>query len=155
LRCFFESLLREQQSLWRAADGKAHYSPVRRDRKRRRESLANEHLAHLRIPRSQDFRPWDRPWGAFIVRYGPTGNEESLLDRSPLPLDDDLVDPPDYVVDDIPKDGESLGETWRAKRDGEIYVYLTKPVLGIPGIETWLSNFIPMSGKDRIITEQR
>jgi uncharacterized protein (DUF2235 family) len=100
-------------------------------------------------------RVWDRPWGAFIVRYGPTGNEESLLDRSPPPLDDDLVDPPGYVVDDIPKDGESLGETWRAKRDGEIYVYLNKPVLGIPGIETWLSNFIPMSGKARIIIETR
>jgi uncharacterized protein (DUF2235 family) len=100
-------------------------------------------------------RVWDRPWGAFIVRYGPTGNEESFLDREPPPLDDDLVDPPGYVVDDIPKDHESLGETWRAKRDGEIYVYLNKPVLGIPGIETWLSKFIPMSGKARIVIEQR
>src|SRR6266567_4050942 len=66
-------------------------------------------------------RTFDRPWSSFIVRYGPTGTEESFLDRAPPPLDDDLVHAQDYKAVDVPEDKESLGEDWRASRDGEIY----------------------------------
>lgn len=95
-------------------------------------------------------RTLDRPWGAFIVRYGPTGTEESFLDREPPALDDDLIDDPQYKAENIPQkkdkyekgDGEYLGEGWTATRDGEIYVYLNKPVLGIWGAETLLSKYL-------------
>jgi len=71
-------------------------------------------------------RTLDRPWISFIVRYGPTGTEESFLDRDPPALDDDLVDVRGYKAEDVPEKGESLGEEWRSRRDGEIYVYLNK-----------------------------
>ena len=42
---------------------------------------------------------------------------------------------------------ESLAEGWTAKRDGEIYLYLNKPVLGIWGLETLISKvLIPNTG---------
>jgi hypothetical protein len=101
-------------------------------------------------------RTLDRPWGAFIVRYGPTGTEESFLDRYPPALDDDLVNPRDYKAEDVPADRESLGEEWTAKRDGEIYVYLNKPVMGFPWLETWISEkLVPNSGTARINIEKR
>jgi uncharacterized protein (DUF2235 family) len=100
-------------------------------------------------------RTWDRPWGSFIVRYGPTGTEESFLDREPPPLDDDLVNPPGFKGEDVPEDREVLGEAWTARRDGEIYVYLNKPVLGIWGAETWISRLIRTNGTARINIERR
>ena len=93
-------------------------------------------------------RTFDRSWNSFIVRYGPTGTEESFLDREPPGLHDDLVDKTPYKQDEIPGDDERLGETWKAKRDGELFIYLNKPVLGIWGLETWLSrNWFPSTGK--------
>jgi len=101
-------------------------------------------------------RTLDRPWSSFIVRYGPTGTEESFLDRDPPALDDDLVNARDYKAEDIPEDNESLGEEWRASRDGEIYLYLNKPILGIWGVETWISrNVIPNKGIADITIEKR
>jgi hypothetical protein len=101
-------------------------------------------------------RTFDRPWSSFIVRYGPTGTEESFLDRDPSALDDDLVDAPGYKPEDVPKDKEMLGEEWKASRDGEIYVYLNKPVLGIWGLETWISKYlIPNKGTARIEIESQ
>jgi uncharacterized protein (DUF2235 family) len=100
-------------------------------------------------------RTLDRPWSAFIVRYGPTGTEESFLDRDPPALDDDLVDEQGYRAEDVPEHSETLGEEWRASRDGEIYLYLNKPVLGIWGIETWISKFIPNSGMAQVTIERR
>src|SRR5262249_41367310 len=77
-------------------------------------------------------RTLDRPWNSVIVRYGPTGTEESFLDRKPPTLNDSLVRAPGHPLEKIP-DRESLGEEWTARRDGEIYVYLNNPVLGIWG----------------------
>ena len=89
-------------------------------------------------------------------RYGPTGNEESFLDRDPPALDDELVDPPGYKAEDVPDRSESLGEPWTAPRDGEIYLYLNKPVLGIWGAETWISKYlIQNTGKARVTIERR
>jgi uncharacterized protein (DUF2235 family) len=101
-------------------------------------------------------RTLDRPWSSFIVRYGPTGTEESFLDRDPPPFDDDLVHAQGHKLEDVPDNAESLGEEWKASRDGEIYVYLNKPVLGIWGLETWISkNLIPNKGTARIYIERR
>ena len=67
-------------------------------------------------------RTYDRPWGHVIVRYGSTGNEESFLDP-----------------------GEERGtdqreEIFQPKRDGELFVYLNQPVLGVwPGALTFLN----------------
>lgn len=58
-------------------------------------------------------RTFDRPFGRVIVRFGETGNEEYFID----PSEDDLL-------------AASLEETFRATRDGELYVYLNKPVSG-------------------------
>jgi uncharacterized protein (DUF2235 family) len=101
-------------------------------------------------------RSLDRPWSSFIVRYGPTGTEESFLDRDPPALDDDLVDARDYKAEDVPENEESLGEEWRARRDGEIYLYLNKPVLGIWGLETWISKYlIANKGTAQVSIEKR
>jgi hypothetical protein len=61
-----------------------------------------------------------------------------------------------HKLEDVPDNAESLGEEWKASRDGEIYVYLNKPVLGIWGLETWISkNLIPNKGTARIYIERR
>ena len=63
-------------------------------------------------------RTFDRPFGRVIVRFGETGNEEYFID----PSEDDLL-------------ANSLEETFKATRDGELYVYLNKPVSGFwPGL---------------------
>jgi len=100
-------------------------------------------------------RTLDRPWNSVIVRYGPSGTEESFLDRKPPTLDDSLVRASGHQLEKIP-DSESLGEVWTARRDGEIYVYLNKPVLGIWGIETWISKYlIPSQGTAHIVVERK
>lgn len=101
-------------------------------------------------------RAWDRPWGSIIVRYGPTGTEESFLDRDPPALNDKLVDNGGAQLEEVPEPGESLGEPWTARRDGEIYVYLNKPVLGFWGIETVISKYlIPNTGAARVTVSRR
>ena len=101
-------------------------------------------------------RALDRPWHSVIVRYGPTGTEESFLDREPPPLNDTIADPRNYIPENVPEDDESLDEDWTAKRDGEIYLYLNKPVLGIWGIETWISKFlVPSMGTARVTIRKR
>jgi len=59
-------------------------------------------------------RSFDRPYGRVIVRYGDKGNEENFID-------------PD---EDPRKDGR-LDEKLDPKRDGQIFVYLNKPVIGL------------------------
>ena len=101
-------------------------------------------------------RTLDRPWNSLIARYGPTGTEESFLDRPPPPLTDSIADAHDYKLENVPEDEESLEEDWTAKRDGEIYLYLNKPVLGIWGIETLISKIlIPNKGTARVTIRKR
>lgn len=100
-------------------------------------------------------RSLDRPWGAFIVRYGPTGNEESFLDREQPALDDELADRPGTTHERIPSDGERLGEGWTARRDGELYIYLNKPTIGFPWMETLVSRVIGNTGKAQITVQKR
>lgn len=58
-------------------------------------------------------RTFDPALGTFMLRYGSTGNEENFIN----------ADPP-------PAGGEQLDEVFKPTRDGELYVYLNKPVLG-------------------------
>jgi hypothetical protein len=63
-------------------------------------------------------RTFDRPFGRVILRFGETGNEENFID----PSEDDLL-------------ANKLEETVKATREGEMYVYLNKPVSGFwPGL---------------------
>jgi hypothetical protein len=56
----------------------------------------------------------------------------------------------------MPEDNETLGEDWRASRDGEIYLYLNKPVLGIWCLEAWISkHLIPNEGTALVTIEKR
>ena len=59
-------------------------------------------------------RSLDRPLGSFVLRYGATGNEENFID-----------------ADAPPASGDHLDETFTPTRDGELYVYLNKPALGV------------------------
>jgi hypothetical protein len=95
---------------------------------------------------------FDRPWGSIILRTGSRGNEEDFLDRAPPKQNDNLlVNDADYEVPDKP---ESLGEVLTAKRDGELFVYLNKPVLGLWGYESWLSDLIGNTGRAKIVIEK-
>jgi hypothetical protein len=100
-------------------------------------------------------RVLDRPWSLFIVRYGYTGTEESFLDPKAPALEDNL-NTRGYNSEGVPENDEQLGEEWRASRDGEIYLYLNKPVLGIWGMETWISKYIiPTKGTAHITIQKK
>jgi len=58
-------------------------------------------------------RTFDRPFGRVITRYGETGNTENFIDTR-----------------DDPRTVEYLRETFKPTNDGELYVYLNKPVSG-------------------------
>jgi hypothetical protein len=58
-------------------------------------------------------RTFDRPFGRVITRYGDTGNTENFIDTR-----------------DDPRTVEYLRETFKPAVDGELYVYLNKPVSG-------------------------
>jgi len=60
-------------------------------------------------------RTLDRPFGRVILRYGETGNEENFIDGEPT--------------------NGRLDEKFRATRDGQLFVYLNRPVSGVfPGL---------------------
>ncbi|OKO91709.1 hypothetical protein AC629_01785 [Bradyrhizobium sp. NAS80.1] len=84
-------------------------------------------------------RTFDRPWGAVILRIGNKGLEEDFLDRPPPPQTDDFFP---GTTEKIP-DQEALGEKLKPKRDGELFVYLNKPVFGV---SRWIGN----SGRAKI-----
>jgi hypothetical protein len=58
-------------------------------------------------------RTLDRPFGHVITRYGETGNEENFIDGEPQ------------------AEGRRLDETFRATRNGQMFVYLNQPVSGV------------------------
>jgi hypothetical protein len=60
-------------------------------------------------------REWLRPWFYVVARFGGTGGEESFLDP-------DLTDP--HWID----------EPVRATRDGELFLFVNYPVIGVPGL---------------------
>lgn len=96
-------------------------------------------------------RTFDRPWGSIIFRIGSKGNEEDFLDRAPPKQNDHLlVNDADDVV---PDKSETLAQIITPKRDGELFVYLNKPVLGLCGYETSIADLIGNTGTARIVIE--
>lgn len=75
-------------------------------------------------------RSLDRPWGSVIVRFGATGNEESFMDPDPVPVP-----------------SEHLSENMTPGKDGQMFIYLNKPVVVIPGFETMISNLMGSTAK--------
>jgi hypothetical protein len=78
-------------------------------------------------------RALDRPYGAVIARYGSKGSEESFLD-------------PDLGLECQPKNDQERKEgTWlktcrldeilKPTKEGELFIYLNKPVSGIWGLD--------------------
>ena len=57
-------------------------------------------------------RTLDRPFGRVIVRYGETGNEENFIDGEPSRT-------------------AASTRTFRATRNGQMFVYLNQPVSGV------------------------
>jgi len=97
-------------------------------------------------------RSFDRPWGNVILRIGSRGNEEDFLDRDPPKQSDSLLaNREEYAV---PEESETLSEQLVPKRDGELFVYLNKPVLGLWGFESWLSDLIGSTGRAKILIEE-
>jgi len=58
-------------------------------------------------------RSFNRPWGHIIARYGSTGSEESFID----PGEERRAD--------------RREELFTPQRDGELFIYLNQPVLGL------------------------
>jgi hypothetical protein len=97
-------------------------------------------------------RSLDRPWGNIILRIGSMGNEEDFLDRAPPKQSDDLrTNETEFA---IPDKSETLAEELKPKRDGELFVYLNKPMLGLWGYESWLSDVIGNTGRAKILIEK-
>jgi hypothetical protein len=93
-------------------------------------------------------RTLDRGWYSVILRVGSTGSEEDFLDHSPPAQSDAMIVNQEPVA--IPKE-EKLSEVFRPMRDGELYVYVNKPVLGWPGHELALSDWIGGTGRARVV----
>jgi hypothetical protein len=55
-------------------------------------------------------RTFDRPFGRFVLRYGPTGNDEDPIDAA--------------------EGVEKLDEKFSPHSDGELFVYFNKPAFG-------------------------
>lgn len=98
-------------------------------------------------------RSLDRPWGALILRIGGTGSEESFLDRQPPEQTDNLAsnDLAEVAVPEV----EQLAEMVVPRRDGELFVYLNKPQLAWPGLESAIADRIETTGRARISIEMQ
>lgn len=78
-------------------------------------------------------RTFDRPWGSIITRYGPEGNEENFID-----------------AEKTPTPNQKQEEILKPKRDGELFVYLNKPHLGLWGAEHWMARQIGITGVAKV-----
>jgi hypothetical protein len=78
-------------------------------------------------------RSLDRPWASVIARFGSMGNEESFMDPAP-----------------VRKPPEDLGEVMTPKRDGQLFFYLNKPVIGFWGLERVVANLLGNESKAHI-----
>ena len=97
-------------------------------------------------------RTFDRPWGSIILRIGGRGNEEDFLDRPPPKQTDDLL--ANAVDVPVSERSESLAEGLTPKRDGELFIYLNKPVLGLWGYESLVSDWIGSTGRAKVTIEK-
>jgi uncharacterized protein (DUF2235 family) len=79
-----------------------------------------------------------RPWGSMIFRIGRTGLDEEFLDRAPPEQNENLtfINDADHRV----PDEEAFSRILLPRRDGELFVYLNAPVLGIWRMESLIRN---------------
>lgn len=77
-------------------------------------------------------RSLDRPWGSVILRFGPEGNEETFIDP------------------DTADRNELQSEVLRPRRDGELFIYINKPISGLWGTEWWPSYLVTSTGIAKI-----
>ena len=62
-------------------------------------------------------RSFDRPWGGLILRYGDTGNDENFIDPDA-----------NMTVQEL-RAITNLSEPFTPRKDGELFVYLNRPVV--------------------------
>jgi uncharacterized protein (DUF2235 family) len=67
-------------------------------------------------------RDWFKPWFEVVIRIGGRGGEEAFID----------ADPKDQWVIDSP---------FTATRDGELFIFVNAPVIGIPGLYDYFYRF--------------
>jgi uncharacterized protein (DUF2235 family) len=92
-----------------------------------------------------------RPWGSMIFRIGRTGLDEEFVDRAPPEQNENLtfLNEADHAV----PDKEAFSRILQPRRDGELFVYLNAPVLGIWRMESLIRNMIGNAGVSRIDVE--
>ncbi len=94
-------------------------------------------------------RTLDRPWGNIILRVGSTGNDEDFLDRTDPKQSEDPQH--NYVQYDAKSDTKVLGETLKPQRDGELFIYLNRAQIAVPGYESVVADWIGNTGWAKIV----
>jgi hypothetical protein len=94
-------------------------------------------------------RTLDRPWGNIILRVGSTGNDEDFLDRTAPKQSEDPQH--NYVEYDVKGDTKVLSENLKPQRDGELFVYLNRPQVMIPGCESIIADWIGNTGWAKVV----
>jgi len=84
--------------------------PAKSDIPTKIKAYATQTLMLLMYPFKRTF---NRPWGHIIVRYGSTGSEESFIDPGEE------------------RRSDRREEFFTPQRDGEMFIYLNQPVLGL------------------------
>src|SRR5260370_680720 len=99
-------------------------------------------------------RNLSRPWGSLIFRIGKIGLDEEFVDRAPPEQNENLMIPEDANRHAVPDKAETFSRILQPRRDGELFVYLNAPVLGIWGMESLIRNkLIGNAGESRIDVE--
>jgi len=94
-------------------------------------------------------RSLDRPWGNIILRVGSTGYDEDFLDR---PTPKQIDKPQDNYVDyKNSADPLELSEQLHLRRDGELFFYLNRPELAVPGYGSAVANWVTNSGWAEVV----
>jgi hypothetical protein len=94
-------------------------------------------------------RTLDRPWGNLILRVGSTGSDEDFLDRTAPNQSEDPRH--NYVKYDVKADTKTLSENLKPQRDGELFIYLNRPQLALPGYESAIANWVGNTGWAKIV----
>jgi hypothetical protein len=96
-------------------------------------------------------RTLDKPWGNIILRVGSRGNEENFLEQKAPTQVEEISPYPEPPP--VPAKAEVIIQTLTPRRDGELFVYLNRPIPGFGGLGSWLSRWISNSGKARLVID--
>lgn len=94
-------------------------------------------------------RTLDRPWGNIILRVGSTGSDEDFLDRTAPQQTENPQH--NYVEYDVKSDTTSLSENLKPQRDGELFIYLNRPELPVPGFESAVADWVGNTGLAKVV----